>query len=264
MNFKPVAMIIRMFGTKPMHEKNNLNALLDALEQFPKCVPEYWSLDERSKLPFSRADICEQAVLRQVGRTISVYLRRNKVSKYFGHFDMSYKPYISFEFNPALAERDWPLFFEFADALVQAFKPDIATVYISPSYADAPWPSDEDRYLNLIVRSANIIPVKYYKEGPRGLAMRTYFGPHYIEQFGRELLLSTPGVAIDEQQWGGLRLDLAKAPWALSVPDMIDQWKLAMAHLTPAQVFADVEITPKQRINYTKGSRCITGGIINE
>jgi hypothetical protein len=259
MNFKPAKMIIRMFGTTSLREQGNLNALLDALERFPKCVPEFWSLSERSKLPYSRSEICEQSE-----SAYSIYLRRNKVAKYFGWFKIGFKPYVDFEFNPSLAERDWPLFFQFADALAQAFKPDIATVYISPSYADAPWPNDEDKYLNLMVRSANIIPVKYYKEGPRGLAMRTYLGPHYIEQFGRELLLSTPGAAIEEQQWGGMRLDLSETPWALSVPDLIAHWKDAMDHLSPAQVFANVEITPEQNINYTKGSRCITGGIINE
>jgi hypothetical protein len=263
MNFKPVRIIIRLLGTTQLYEENHLNALLDALEQFPKCTPEFWSLDERSKLPYNREEITTQAELRQNGRTVSVYLRRNKVAKYFGWFNMSYKPYIDFEFNPALAEKDWLLVFEFAETLVKAFNPDIATASISPGFS-RPWLSEDDKYLSLINRCAGLAPVDYYKHGPRGLAMRTYIGPHYIEQFGREFLLSTPGVAIEEQQWGGMRIDLSENPWTLSVPDLISHWKQAMEHLAPAQVFADVEITPKQRVIYTKGSRCVTGGIISE
>jgi len=264
MNNKPERITIRMFGTTPLHNQGDLTVLFNALEQLPKCAPEFWSLDERSKLPFNRAEILEQANKPATERPTSIYLRRNKTAKYFGFFDMNRKPYIDFEFNPTLAQKNWPLFFEFVDALVHAFKPDIATAHIWPVYENDPWPTKEDKYLGIIAKAANIAPVNYYKTGPIGLTMRTYLGPHYIEQFGKELLLSTPGTAIAEQSWGGLRLDLSESPWALSVSELIGCWRQAMDHLTPAQIFAEMEITPKQRIKCSKGARCTVGGIIND
>ena len=103
----------------------------------------------------------------------------------------------------------------------------------------------------------------YHRLGPQALGTRTTFGPHYVEQFGRERLLSTP-VHVTELDWGGIQLDLVEEPWTASMEDLVGAWRRGMEHLAPAGIFAEVQIDEeRKRIRYLrKGPNVVIGGVL--
>src|SRR5690606_39268372 len=92
-----------------------------------------------------------------------------------------------------------------------------------------------------------------FSNGPRGLGMRTYFGPHYTEQFGRELLLSVPAPSTaTELDWGGIRIDLIPEPWLVPEPVLVAAFQSAMDHLAPAKVLAEPIFYPPREVKFRK------------
>jgi len=260
MSFNPFRITIRLYGTTPLFQVANLESVLNAFESITAVTPEFWSLDERVKLPYDRTELL-QVTRNPDTMHGDLYLRRDSDSKYFAILRMSPRePGILVDFETDLEPDKWPLVLEMADAISAAFRPDIGTVFIWPPWKRKPWASDNDKYLEIIGRCANLS--EHYEDGPKGLGMRTYFGPHYIEQFGKAFLLQTPGVEITELDWQGVQMDLSPEPWSLSVQALVTHWQQAMTHLSPAGVFAEMEITPKEQIIFRKGVRCTIGGII--
>ncbi|MEZ5119957.1 MAG: hypothetical protein R2686_08660 [Candidatus Nanopelagicales bacterium] len=152
-------------------------------------------------------------------------------------------------------------------ALDAVLVPDISIVKFGK---DAPhldngqptWSTDSERLLHR-VNSCTPAYSDYFRIGPRGLGTRTTFGPHYVEQFGRERLLSTP-VHVTELEWGGIQLDLVEEPWNASEEDLVAAWERGMEHLAPAGIFAEVKIDEeRKRIRYVrKGPNVVIGGVL--
>ncbi len=102
-----------------------------------------------------------------------------------------------------------------------------------------------------------------FLDGPRGLALRSYFGEHFIKLFGEELLLTVPPPArCDVIRPGELvRIDLCERPWTADAKTAAASWRAAMAHLEPAGVFAIPQIRDgdtdalKRMVNYVRGPR---------
>ncbi|TMS94734.1 hypothetical protein CWB58_03110 [Pseudoalteromonas sp. S201] len=262
MDFKPFQINVSMMGTNPLNDEALFTELLDVIESYPEFAPQFWSLEERGKLPYNRDHILDKIKTVEFGSYADIYLKRNKAAKYFGSIDVGPKQYIEFEFDPKLNSKHYPALFEFADRLVQVFKPDIASIHIDRPYPDEPWESDRDEYIEMMGEAALLAPVDYFKVGPKGLAMRTYLGPHYVKQFGQELLLSTPKTQTELQPWGGIRLDLSAAPWELTEQAQIEHWQTAMEHLRPAKVFAEMEVDVEYcDVECTKAENCTIGGL---
>lgn len=262
MDFKPFQIRVSMLGTAPLNDEVLFTELLDVIESYSEFTPDFWSLEERGKLPYDRIGILAKATAVKKGGGEEIYLKRNKLAKYFGCIDVMPKQRINFEFDPKLNSKHYPALFEFADRLVQVFKPDIASVHIDRPYPDEPWESERDEHVEMMGKAAFLAPVDYFEVGPKGLAMRTYLGPHYVKQFGQELLLSTPKTQTELQSWGGIRLDLSTAPWELTEQAQIEHWQTAMEHLRPAKVFAEMEVDVEYcDIECTKAENCTIGGL---
>ena len=262
MDFKAFRIKFEMLGTKPLNDEALFTELLDVIESSPEFAPQFWSLEERGKLPYDRDDILDKIKTVELGSYADIYLKRNKAAKYSGSIDVGPKQYIEFEFDPKINSKHYPALFEFADRLVQVFKPDIASAHVFRPYPDEPWESERDEHIEMMGKAAYLAPVDYFKVGPKGLAIRTYFGPHYVKQFGQELLLSTPKTQTKLQPWGGIRLDLSEAPQELSEQAQIEHFQTAMEHLCPAEVFAEMEVDVEYcDIECTKAENCIIGGL---
>ncbi|MEG3759477.1 hypothetical protein V5096_16145 [Pseudoalteromonas carrageenovora] len=262
MDFKPFRIKFSMVGTNPLNDKKLFTELLDIIESYPEFAPQFWSLEERGKLPYSRDNILDKIKTVEYGSYAHIYFKRIKAAKLVGKISVAPKQYINFEFDPKLNSKHYPALFEFADRLVQVFKPDAASVHIVRPYPDEPWESERDEHIEMMGKAAYLAPVDYFKVGPKGLAMRTYLGPHYVQQFGQELLLSTPKTQTELQPWGGIRLDLSEAPWELTEQAQIEHWQTAMEHLRPAKVFAEMEVDVEYcDIECTKAENCTIGGL---
>jgi len=259
-DFKPFKVQVEMLGTNPLNDEALFTELLDVIESSSEFAPQFWSLEERGKLPYNRDNILDKIKMVELGSYADIYLKRNKAAKYFGSIDVGPKQYIEFEFDPKLNSKHYPALFEFADRLVQVFKPDVASVHIDTPVYPRPFESSEHKNSRIVSSAASLAPVDYFKVGPKGLAMRTYLGSHYVKQFGQELLLSTPKTQTKLQSWGGIRLDLSEAPWELTEQALIEHWQTAMAHLRPAKVFADLDVYQNRKFKYTKAENCTIGG----
>ena len=87
-----------------------------------------------------------------------------------------------------------------------------------------------------------------------GLSPRTYYGPHYVALFGRELLLSTPAALVREVEGGGVQIDLVNDLAGASYDELLDAWSRCTAHLRPAGVFADMSIDEeRKRVSFRRG-----------
>ena len=250
---------IRMLGTTPLFRVNVLTAILDALESDPLLAPESYSTQERTNLPYRRSEVLS-IIQDEQPCAKDIFIRHSKPTRYEAMLVVGSAPYVRVNFDPKIARKHWAAFFALADKLVAAFRPDVATVHIWHPWKDPPTDPD-DADLLLTARCANLIPASYYKGGPRGLAMRTYFGPHYIAQFGRAFLLDTPAV-VTEGPADKLRIDLEKDPWALDVPSLLAAWRRAMAHMRQSPVLATVQVKPSGAAIWTRGPACKVGGII--
>jgi len=261
MDFKPFRINIAMLGTNPLNNEAMFAELLDVLESYPEFAPSFWSLQERGKLPYNRDDILEKISEVEFGNYAHVYLKRSKAAKYVGFIDVAPRQFIKFGFDPKLNSKHYPALFEFTDKLVQIFKPDIASIHIDPPLPVDPWETALEAVTAQVAYSNTLVPVDYFKVGPKGLAMRTYFGPHYVKQFGQALLMSTPSAQTTLQPWGGVRLDLSETPWTLTEHELVEHWQTAMEHLRPAKVFAEVEVYQNRDFNYKKAENCTIGGL---
>ena len=261
MDFKPKHIDIAMSGTNPLNNEAMFAELLDVLESYPEFAPSFWSLQERGKLPYNRDNILEKISGVEFGNYAHVYLKRSKAAKYVGYIDVAPRQFIKFQFDPKLNSKHYPTLFEFTDKLVKIFKPDIASMYIGPSNPVRPWETKPEVNIAEINEATFLAPVDYFKVGPKGLAMRTYFGPHYVKQFGQALLMSTPSTQTTLQPWDGVRLDLSETPWTLTEHKLVEHWQTAMAHLRPAKVFAEVEVYQNRKFKYTKAENCTIGGL---
>lgn len=262
MDFEPFQIRVSMLGTTPLNDEVLFTELLNIIESYPEFAPQFWSLEERGKLPYNRDDILNKIKAVELGSYAHIYLKRSKAVKFFGSIDVAPRQKVFFEFDPKLNSKHYPALFEFADRLVQVFKPDVASIHIDRPYPDEPWESERDEKIEMMGEAAFLAPVDYFKVGPKGLAMRTYLGPHYVKQFGQELLLSTPKTQTELQSWGGIRLDLSEAPWELTEQAQIERFQIAMAHLRPAKVFAEMEVDVEYcDIECTKAENCTIGGL---
>ncbi len=111
----------------------------------------------------------------------------------------------------------------------------------------------------LLFRSSSLAPRDYYRQGPRGLTMRTWIGPHYVSQFGDERLRTTP-VDVAATRWGGYRLDLVPEPWDADLPTLLAAWRRGMAHLAVAGVLALPVVRAGRVRDWTCGPGCAVGG----
>jgi hypothetical protein len=249
-----------MYGTKPWYEAATLDSLLNVLDAL-SLSPTGWSFDERTNLPFAKDELLARAGTGVATTGASLFLRNKGVKKYEAWITLGKTPMLRVEFGRGLPKQYWKDVFDLADALVHTFAPDLGMAHVGPPY-DYPWQTDLDRDAELIGGAADLAYKDHYKFGPLGLAARTYLGPHYAAQFGKESLLSTPAATVREDERGGITIDLTDNPWDVELEPLVSAWRAAMEHLRPAEVFATCEVKPTGLKVYKRGARCQIGGVV--
>ena len=67
MDFKPFKVQVEMLGTNPLNDEALFTELLDVIESYPEFAPQFWSLEERGKLPYNRDDILDKIKKVELG-----------------------------------------------------------------------------------------------------------------------------------------------------------------------------------------------------
>lgn len=261
---KPFRITICMVRTES-NNADTISKLLEILEESPIAIPTHYSKHERGSLEYNRKQLLE---LIQSGNVVYEFyvFRRKKEPRYEASIDIGPRPFIDIEFNPTTAEKYWPDIFNLTHALVGIFKPDLAAVHIWPPYdrdssVDYSKPlldGVDKEYIDfdLMHEAAYIVPASYRQTGPTGLAMRTYFGPHYVKQIGAKFLQKTPAIVstvFDDI----IQVDLTEKPWLLDKQSLLSHWRKAVNHIKKSKVFPAYIVKPSGWVEYlTEGRTC--------
>lgn len=244
------------FGLTPLFEPPHLAALVKTLIS-SDVGPTHWSTsDGGAKTPIAVDDIV--SVAHGVPSTIGMFLSRRSSPKTDVDLDLGRRPSVTLQ---AFANgSEFQGIAGLSHTLDSVFHPDLSACWTAQR-TQRPWENTLERDLAVIVTGSYL--GSYHRLGPQALGTRTTFGPHYVEQFGRERLLSTP-VHVTELDWGGIQLDLVEEPWTASMEDLVGAWRRGMEHLAPAGIFAEVQIDEeRKRIRYLrKGPNVVIGGVL--
>lgn len=229
-----------------------LRAVLDSLS-VANLAPERWGTqDGVVRLPFDAREVlgCWEAG----GRTL--YLERDRAPVSELCVRSAPAPFCRLHLDRADAQHI-PALFAAAHAWAASGRFDLVTCGAPLDPATSPVSSALDA--NAFRRAASTLrhvigtaPSTYRGVGPAGLALRTYFGPRYADQFGHDFLLRTPGVLATGLS-GGVLIDLAERPWLLGTDQIVERWLTAMGHLETKEIFA----VPDDRFRtWRKGPKC--------
>jgi len=231
---------ISLHGTKPLYDRRNLDRVLEVIED-EGFTPWSAGLDERGGLRYSRDGALSVLSNPPVALDQTALILRQKAPrKYLGAVVLWEQAGIWFEFEPNQPDGTWPRMFALAGGLANAFEPDWGGVgLIIGERDDSPrvLVGDDARDVDLLGRATDLARIDYVSHGPEGLGMRTYIGPFFAEQLGRERIETLP-LLVEKLSWGGYRVDLVPEPWTLELPLILDAWRLGMAHLRDAGIFA--------------------------
>jgi len=243
-------------GTQALYDRRNLEKVLETIET-QRFAPSRAGLDERGGEPYRRAGVLALLAEPPVEfEQTTLFLRRSTPERYLAGIKLWRRAEVWFEFDEKQPSGTWPRVFGLSDALADVFEPDWAAAGLmidlrsdmSAAYAD-----DDERDVDLLSDAGDLTFKDYNRHGPHGLAMRTYIGPFFVEQFGRDRIESLP-LVVERLPWGGYRIDLVPEPWAADVPSLLDAWRRGMARLRDANVFATPEMAPSYAVHWTRGA----------
>lgn len=255
---------LTLFGLTDLSRPEEFNRVLDEFDRDALFTPDSISQDERKNKPYDKDWLVDEAVKRKCDFQDWYYIKRRRVAKYEGAFVLGKKPYLYLEFNPKLNPKNYPALFEFIDRVIDALRPDFASLTIIPAIQRDPWPSKLDQEIDHYVHSSLSSIGDYRDNGPSGLGLYTWLSDHYIQQIGQAHLDNTPHVTITKKDWGGVRISLGpnNEPWTLDAQALVENWRPAMDHLWQAGVFAKQHIYKEHYIKKTKAENCIIGSRI--
>lgn len=244
-------LLFGMAGTWATDDPEMLAAFLAALESNESLRPTHWAPDERVSLPYSRAEVLEFQKNEGVG--MAIVRRRAEPLGYEMYVGFGRNNFARMQVTPNSTPELRALLFEAADELCAILRPDYAAVNLGRRFA--PWSSRDEMFMSVMEAQSWIVAVRYFAEGPRGLAMRTYFGRRYITQFPEGVLETVP-CEQSHTDWGALRLDLAESPWALTPETALPLWRSAWEHIKPAEVTCKVFPFDDRHITFSRGKMC--------
>jgi hypothetical protein len=236
---------IAMQGTRPLYDRKNLARLLEVLET-NGVAPATFGFDERGGDPYTRD--AALALLDEPPNPFEqtdLILRRSGSGKYFAMIALWDDAFVLFRFDAKQRPGMWPRIFAIADSIADLFEPDWGAVGLDIELREPTqkFATDDERDTYLMSEAIDLSPKDYNRHGPHGLAMRTYIGPFFAEQLGRERVETLP-LGVEKLAWGGYRVDLVPEPWTADVPPLLAAWRGGMAHLRDANVLAVPSMTP--------------------
>jgi hypothetical protein len=248
---KPERIKVIMAGGAPLYERPVLAAVVGVLRGHPQFAPETWGLDERSRFPFDEEEVLGAAEGRPSAHVLQ--LRRARRVKHTTLAPLGRHPGFSVDVDPRTAPRDWPLVFELGDRLAAAYRPDVGWVHCFTS-PPAPFESEDERVDYTIDAGVDGTSAGYGDHGPGGLGLRTYLGPRLVGLLGADRLRSVPAV-VRPLDGGGVSIDLVERPWQAAPGAIRDAWQRVTEHLRPAGVLAEVKVSPRGAVDFTRGPR---------
>ena len=234
MDKRPINRIeLVLFGPTNLSKTDNINNLLQALETDGIFAPESASNSERKIKEYDREWCIETSTTPERKYENYIYLKRNKIAKYSGYYSYSARPFVTITFNPKLSKKHYFPLLKWSQSVVQAFKPDYASLSFRHQYEEDPWHSDLDEWLNRFCYSCRTYDRLYYRDGPPGIGMFTWLSDYVTSYFDNEYFSQTPNAMIEKQNWGGsfITLNLDQMPWDTDPQILIDTWRPAMSHL---------------------------------
>lgn len=256
---------LNAFGTTDLSQPAIMHEVLLAMESDPAFTPDSSSGDERKRSPYNRDWVMEAA---ERGGPYCFenwfYFARRKAAKYSGYIITGKEPCIGLEFNPKMSPKNFAKLFVWADRVMQAFKPDYASLTFIYEHEIRPWPTELDKSVQGFLYSSVTVPGTYYGSGPAGVGLYTWIGRHFLDQIGGDFLMQTPHVTAEKQGWGGVRLSLGDTaePWNLTPEEISSHWEPAMEHLWQKGIFAEQYVDEKGALRARKGQNSIIGGVI--
>ena len=255
-----------MFGTTYLGDKKNLSALLDAFESVEQFSPTSASRDERRSNPYDRNWVLSETTIAEQ-KALAVFLKRQKSARYSASIGSHVAPYVDIVINPVLARKNYPALITWCNNLTYAFKPDYACLTFIPEIRRNPYPTELDKNLDSYLHASVEGIARYLRRGPPGIGMFTWLGKHFIDQIGRDFLISTPNTAIEETDWGGVFIQMASdnLPCELPAEKMIELWQPAMKHLWQRGIFAEQSVHEKGYVYKSgKGPNSVIGGYVTD
>lgn len=198
---------LRLFGITDITERKQLSQLLNAFESNDLFFPELISKDERKYVPYDRHKCIEEITNNQQAylkfeRSIEIRKRKGAV-KYGGYFTPCSTPSVGIDINHKLSKKHYPALLQWSQNIVDAFRPDYASLLFLPEYDEAPWPTELDKSLNSFFLSSWSYHAAYKSAGASGIGMYTWLSNYLLDHIGLENIESTPNIFTKEQDWGG-------------------------------------------------------------
>jgi len=234
---KPNLFNILMYPTVKLGEKQALNRLLDNFELNDKFTPTTWGNSETTSVSYNRDEIIAKSFY-DIPQISEVHLRRDKIVKYTGYFDLNsnLRSFLKFSFDKSMNGKYKKDFFELSDQIAETVKPRYGVTHISWP-AVTPWQTEKERNHKWMNLSSYPVPVKFFPNGPLGIGMRTYLSGDILEMFGRDVIVKSPAV-IKDLSWGGIRIDLVENPWESDLEHLLERWVEVMEYLNQVEVIA--------------------------
>lgn len=232
---KPDLFTIAMYPMVSFNKEEILVQILDVFESNEKFAPTHWGNCETVRIEYNRSEMIEKVTSGSGMFEIDLY--RDQTVKYSGSFIVNWSPRSSFRFQfKSIPKKLWPTFLELSDRIAEIVKPCYGATHIFwPS--TYPWSTERERQKIWMDLCAYPVPVRFLRNGPLGVGVRTYFSGHILDMFGRKFLHNSPG-DITELNWGGICIDILNRPSETDNERFLDNWLNTTKYLESAQVMA--------------------------
>lgn len=241
--------LMGQYGVFSLTPPENLLALVDVLCSSALFAPDSWQTSSASA-PFDRETL--ESSLADLDPNATLHLHRERSLRGTTWLDRFVAPAVSTEICADTADEAGECF-ALGDRLAAVFQPDFgATAWHPDLTTRRALPRDES--------TEGWSGGPYFSRRRRyvRLGFRTYFGQHFIDLIGRELLDATPGVVLTDLDWGGLRVDIGSVePWTVPLQEVMQLRLAAAAHLAEAQVLATWEPVRRKGMHWFPGERCV-------
>lgn len=223
----PDAATVVVMTRRPLRDPAGAEAILDVLERSKAWTPSHIGPDERARAPYDRAEVARILALRPADGDGYIGLRRSKAPRYEASFQTNNAGLkdVQITWPGGLQPAELPDVFALGDALATELAADLAFVGVA-------WVAGTKG------KGAGSFSAKELQRfGLFTVYPRTWFGPELARRLGRDALARCG--AVEDLPSGGVRLDLASPPWAVTAAGLERARKAALATLAPSGLFGD-------------------------